>query len=48
MRWFRKVMTVIICGEITADEGDLVIKELRKRAAQCTQRSLIRQWFEKF
>ena len=37
-------MTMIICDEIRADEGDLVSKELRKRAAQCIQRSVIRQW----
>ena len=35
-------MTVIICDEIRADEGDLVSEELRKRDAQ---RSAIRQWF---
>ena len=45
MRWFRKVTTVIICDEIRADEGDLVSEELRKRAAQCIQRSVIREWF---
>ena len=45
MRWFRKVATVIIFDEIRADEGDLVSEELRKRAAQCIQRSVIRQWF---
>ena len=45
MRWFRKVVTVIICDEIRADEGDLVSEELRKRAAQCIQRSVISQWF---
>ena len=28
-------MTVIICDEIRADEGDLVSEELRKRATQC-------------
>ena len=38
-------MTVIICDKIRADEGDLVSEELRKRAAQCIQRSVIRQWF---
>ena len=38
-------MTVIICDKIRADEGDLVSEELRKRAAQCMQRSVIRQWF---
>ena len=45
MRWFRKVVNVIICVKIRADEGDLVSEELRKRAAQCIQRSVIRQWF---
>ena len=45
MRWFRKVATVILFDEIRADEGDLVSEELRKRAAQCIQRSVIRQWF---
>ena len=38
-------MTVIICDKIRADEGDLVSEELGKRAAQCIQRSVIRQWF---
>ena len=38
-------MTVIICYEIRADEGDLVSEELGKRAAQCIQRSVIRHWF---
>ena len=38
-------MTVIICDKIRADEGDLVSEELRERAAQCIQRSVIRQWF---
>ena len=38
-------MTAIICDEIRADEGDLVSEELRKRAAQCIQRRVIRQWF---
>ena len=38
-------MTVIIRDEIRADEGDLISEELRKRAAQCIQRSAIRQWF---
>ena len=38
-------MTVIICDKIRADEGDLVSEELRKRATQCIQRSVIRQWF---
>ena len=38
-------MTVIICDKIRADEGDLVSEELRKRAIQCIQRSVIRQWF---
>ena len=38
-------MTMIICDEIRADEGDLVSEELRKRAAQYIQRSVIRQWF---
>ena len=39
-------MNVIICDKIRADEGDLVSEELRKRAAaQCIQRSVIRQWF---
>ena len=38
-------MTVIICDEIRPDEGDLVSEELRKRAGQCIQRSVIRQWF---
>ena len=28
-------MTVIICDEIRAGEGDLVSEELRKRATQC-------------
>ena len=45
MRWFRKVATVIIFDEIRSDEGDLVSEELRKRTAQCIQRSVIRQWF---
>ena len=45
MRWFRKVATVIIFDEIRADEGDLVSEELRKRIAQCIQRSITRQWF---
>ena len=36
-------MTVIICDKIRADEGDLVSEELRKKAAQCIQRSVIRQ-----
>ena len=45
MRWFWKVATVIIFEEIRADEGDLVSEELRKIAAQCIQRSVIRQWF---
>ncbi len=45
MRWFRKVVTVIMCDKNRADEGDLVSEELRKRAAQCIQRSAIRQWF---
>ena len=45
MRWFRKVVTVIICDDIRADEGDLASEELRQRAAQCIQRSVIRQWF---
>ena len=45
MQWFRKVVNVIICVEIRVDEGDLVSEELRKRAAQCIQRSVIRQWF---
>ena len=32
--------------EIRADEGDLVSEELRrKRAAECIQRDVIRQWF---
>ena len=35
-------MTVIICDEIRADEGDLVSEELRQRDAH---RSAIRQWF---
>ena len=39
-----KSVTVIICEEIRADEGDLVSEELRKRATQCIQRSVIRQW----
>ena len=39
-------MTVIICDKIRADEGDLVSEELRKRATQCIQRNVIRQWFE--
>ena len=34
-----------ICDEIRADEGDLVSEELRKRATQCIQKSVIRQWF---
>ena len=38
-------MTVIISDEIRADDVDLVSEELRKRAAQCIQRSVIRQWF---
>ena len=38
-------MNVIICVKIRADEGDLVSEELRKRAAQCIHRSVIRQWF---
>ena len=38
-------MTVIICAEIRADEGYFVSEELRKRATQCIQRSVIRQWF---
>ena len=38
-------MTVIICDKIRADESDLVSEELRNRAAQCIQRSVIRQWF---
>ena len=38
-------MTVIMCDKNRADEGDLVSEELRKRAAQCIQRSVIRQWF---
>ena len=38
-------MNVIICVKIRADEGDLVSEELRKRAAQCIQISVIRQWF---
>ena len=41
---FRKVATVIIFDEIRADERDLVSEELRKRTAQCIQRSVIRQW----
>ena len=46
MWWFRKFATVIIVDEIRADEGDLVSEELRrKRAAQCIQRGVIRQWF---
>ena len=45
VRWFRKVATVIIFDEIRADGGDLVSEELRKRATQCIQRSVIRQWF---
>ena len=45
MQWFRTVVPVIICEEIRADEGDLVSEELRKRAAQCIQRSVIRDWF---
>ena len=45
MRWFRKVATVIIFHEIRVDEGYLVSEELRKRSAQCIQRSVIRQWF---
>ena len=45
MRWFRKVATVIIFDEIRADECDLVSEELRKRTAQCIQRSVIMQWF---
>ena len=45
MRWFRTVATEIILDEIRADEGDLVNEELSKRAAQCIQRSVIRQWF---
>ena len=36
-------MTVIIHDKIRADEGDLVSEELRKRAAQCIQISVIRQ-----
>ena len=43
MRWFRKVATVIIFDEIRADEDDIVSEELRKRAAQCSQRSVIRR-----
>ncbi len=38
-------MTVVICEKIRADEGDLVSEELRQRAAQCIQRSVIRQLF---
>ena len=38
-------MTMLICDEIRADAGDLVSEELRKRAAQCIQISVIRQWF---
>ena len=38
-------MTVIICDKIRADEGDFVSEELRKRAAQYIQRSVVRQWF---
>ena len=45
MRWLRKVVSVIICNKLTADEGDIVSEELRKRATQCIQRSVIRQWF---
>ena len=33
MRWFMKVVTVIMCDTMRADEGDLVSEELRKRAA---------------
>ena len=36
---------MIIIDEIRADEGDLVSEELRKRAKQCIQRSVLRQWF---
>ena len=36
-------MTVIICDKIRADAGNLVSEELRKRAAQCIQRSTCNQ-----
>ena len=36
---------MIIFAEIRADAGDLVSEELRKRATQCIQRSVIGEWF---
>ena len=44
MWWFMKVVTVIICDTMRADEGDIVSEELRKRVAHTEKCDLAVVW----